>query len=88
MAEYRNVMETIVEEKYEQIVDTLDCCHCNHCRADIVAYALNHLPTKYVVTNKGELFAKYATLGEQYRIDILSALAKAASIVKEHPNHQ
>lgn len=88
MAIYRNIMESIVEEKYDEIKDTLDCCQCEQCRSDVIAFALNHLPAKYVVTRKGELYAKYSGVGEQYRIDILSQLAQGVSLVRQHPNHE
>ena len=45
---------------------------CHICRMDIAAYALNHLPSKYVVTRKGEVYSKLAEL--QIRLRQMSPL--------------
>ena len=84
---YKNVMEYLVEEEYSKVCGSLGCCTCPDCHNDIVAYALNQLPSKYVATRKGEVYSKTFMLRNQHRTDIMAALAKAASLVKEHPRH-
>ena len=56
MPGYQNVMEILVEQMYSSIESTLDCCACPLCKADIIAYALNQLPPKYVAMRQ-RLFA-------------------------------
>ena len=85
---YQNVMETLVEEEYSKVKDALGCCTCERCHGDIVAYALNQLPPKYVVTPKGEVYSKTFILRSQHRTDIMAALAKAAAAVRAHPRHE
>lgn len=87
MPVYRNVMESLVEEKVDKILHTLDCCQCDQCRNDIVAYALNQLPTKYVVTQQGEAYSKIYVLSVQHDADILAAITAGANLVREHPRH-
>ena len=53
----------------------------------MIALALNELPTKYVVTQKGEVYARIDELSIEKEAEILTALAKAAKIVKEKPRH-
>ena len=53
---------------------TLDCCTCEHCRNDIIAYALNLLPQKYVVSDKGAVYSKITMVGAQHSSDIMAAL--------------
>ena len=65
----------------------MDCCTCDDCRNDMIAYALNQLPPKYVATRKGEVYSKTFILRNQHRTDIMAALTKAAKIVKENPRH-
>lgn len=84
---YKNIMEDIVENKMNQIQGTLGCCTCEHCRSDIIAYALNHLPPKYVVTAKGEVYSKLYTLSVQHDADIMSALTQGANLVAKNPRH-
>lgn len=88
MQQLKNMMEDIVLSKYEEMKDHLDCCHCDACRLDVLSYALNHLPPKYVATHTGELYSKNAAYESQYRTDIISALTQAASIVRQYPRHQ
>ena len=84
---WRNVMENIVAEKYEDMKDNLNCCTCERCRADIIAFALNRLPTKYVVTRKGETYSKMYVLKAQNDLDVMSALALGAKLVSANPRH-
>ena len=84
---YRNVMEELVEEVYEDMKPYADCCTCELCHADIVACALNMLPPKYAATRAGVSLSKASQLRSQALADIQTALAKAMQIVKEHPRH-
>jgi len=40
------------------------------------------------VTDKGELYSKVDSLKQQFEVDVISALAKAAVIVKRNPRHE
>ena len=84
---YKNVMETLVEETYDKVGSSLDCCNCYRCRDDIIAYALNQLPPKYVATPQGVIYSKTYSLGIQHNADIMAALMKGANIVKGNPRH-
>ena len=87
MSEYRNIMESLVEEEFERAAATLGCCTCEACRNDIIAYALNQLPPKYVATRKGEVYSKTFILRNQHYADIMAALAKGAKVFSDHPRH-
>jgi len=85
--ELKNLMEILVECKYEEVKDALEVCTCDQCRLDVLSYALNRLPAKYVVTDKGEALAKVSSMSLQFDSDILCALTMGAKIVREHPRH-
>ena len=87
MPNYHNVMEELVQGEYDRINASLNCCKYENCRNDIIAYALNLLPSKYVVTRKGEVYSKTYILRSQHLTDILAALTKAAKVVGENPRH-
>ena len=87
MSDYKNVMEDLIEEEFDSLQPTLDCCTCEACRSDMIAYALNQLPPKYVATRKGEVYSKTFILRNQHRTDIMAALTKPASVVKANPRH-
>lgn len=86
--ELKNYMETLV---WQYLPDVLashrDVCTCQHCRFDIAALALNFLPPRYVVTNKGQTMAKVKSLDQQFYVDIVTALTNAITIVKSRPHH-
>ncbi len=87
MNAYKNVMEYLVLNKISEVWNALECCKCAQCKNDVIALALNELPTKYVVTQKGEVYARIDELSIEKEAEILTALAKAAKIVKEKPRH-
>ncbi|GAQ26116.1 MULTISPECIES: competence protein ComFB [Tepidanaerobacter] len=84
----KNYMEDIVALLLEELMRDRDICKCEHCRLDIMAIALNNLPTKYVVTKKGEVYAKTDLLNRQYRTDVIIQLLKAMDIVSRNPHHE
>lgn len=84
----KNLMETVVLDKLDEIFDSLDCCKCELCKKDIASLALNNLPPKYVVTHEGELLSKLNIHEKQYKTDIIKAIIDAAEIIKDNPRHQ
>jgi len=86
---FENFTEVIVDEIIEDLfkVPSLGVCKCEKCTLDIKAIALNRLPPKYVVTEKGELYAKLDTFRNQIRVDVLKAVIEAVEIVKKNPSH-
>ncbi|MGN0554190.1 MAG: late competence development ComFB family protein [Oscillospiraceae bacterium] len=82
-----NIMEEIISEKLDLQLKDCDCCKCNDCRHDMLAYALNIVPPKYVNSAKGELFGRINSTKLQNSVDIDIAIAKAISIVSASPNH-
>lgn len=84
----KNYMETLLLEKLDEVIHELDCCKCDKCRMDIMSYALNRLPPKYVATYEGQVYSKLDTLSVQYETDLMCALYQAARIVTENPHHE
>lgn len=84
----RNFMENAVDELIDNVLNTLDVCKCERCRLDIKALALNNLPPRYVVTEKGELYTKTSELMQQFEVDIIKAITMAALYVNKNKHHQ
>ncbi len=80
-------MEEIVFNQMKEVLTDINVCTCEKCLLDIAAIALNILPPKYVVTEKGELYTKVVSLGQQFEVDVIGAITKAAVIVKRSPRH-
>jgi len=82
--------------KEKQVMDTIDriirerddICDCDRCRLDIAAIALNNLKPKYVVTEKGGLYAKVDILDYQYDVDLIKEVTQAIEIVNKQPHHE
>ena len=59
----RNVLEVVVQRQYEEMLaETPDACGCPLCREDVLVYALNRLPPRYVATLTGEVLPSTPTL--------------------------
>ena len=82
-----NIMEAIVEERLEQLLEEAECCKCEDCKLDMMAYALNMLQPKYVNSRKGELFGRIESTKYQNSVDIEIAISKAIVTVGSAPNH-
>ena len=44
--EYRNLMEDIVVQNAITMMQARECCTCDACTSDVVAYALIHVPPR------------------------------------------
>lgn len=82
-----NVAEVIANEKIDEIMKRMDVCSCSRCKADVLALALNSLPTKYVTSDAGKQYIQLNSYKRQFETDVTSALIKACLIVKSSPKH-
>lgn len=87
MFEVRNIMEELVEERLDDSIAKGGGCSCECCRADIKAYALNKLPSKYVSRPKGGLITKVEAMRIQAAADVIVAVMAAVNVVKVNPRH-
>ncbi len=84
---YHNLMEDIVLQELESIFSSDGGCQCPVCRADVIALALNHLPPRYVTTDKGRVAVQLSGYDFQNRADIIAAISSALKEVRLHPHH-
>ena len=87
MKQLRNYTEEAVKQFIEKWYKEADVCQCDSCRLDVMAIMLNQLPPKYVVTDKGELFAQMIDFDPQNRIDYMTIMTQAANTVKSNQRH-
>ncbi|MCQ4921614.1 late competence development ComFB family protein [Tissierella carlieri] len=86
--ELYNLMENEVLNTIDSIQKEVEIkCQCEKCRLDIAAIALNNLSPKYVVTEKGYLYAKVNNMNYQFNTDVITAVTKAIEMVSENPKH-
>ncbi len=88
MSALKNYMETVVEEMLEICLKKGETfCGCDRCRLDVSAYALNHLPSKYVVTPKGEKYAQMESLGLQSKTEVMARVLESIEVITKNPRH-
>ena len=86
--EIHNYMEEAVKEVLDDILSQReDVCKCDICRSDMMALALNRLPSKYVATQKGRVYTKLEEINVQFKTDIIKEVARAVEHVKDKPRH-
>lgn len=85
---YQNITESIVEDVYLEVKGKLGICDCEQCSADVIAFALNQLPPRYVVSKVGAAAMKVQALSFQNHADVQSALYKGADLILQHPRHE
>jgi len=83
----RNHTESVVNEKLDGMLKQVDICKCSKCKMDIMAYALNLLSPKYVVTNTGDLYSRLEEFTAQFEIDVQVAVMEAIKVVSKNPKH-
>lgn len=84
----RNYMEKIVKETLMRILkEREDICKCEKCVSDMMAYALNRLPPKYMSTDRGYIFLKLKEIEVQFQVDVLEAVLEAIDVVSKNPKH-
>ena len=87
MRQLRNYTEEAVNLYLDRWFKEADICHCDNCRLDVTAIMLNHLKPKYVVTDKGALWAQMDDFDPQHKIDFMTEMTQAVKIVKKGPRH-
>lgn len=83
----RNLMEDVVIKQLDELMKLYGTCQCEQCRLDVASYALNRLPSKYVVTTHGELLSKLDSLDIQYEANITMAITQGILLVNKNPRH-
>ena len=84
----QNYMEDVVQDELELLLDEREnICKCNKCKLDMMVWALNRLPPRYVITNRGRLYTKLKEQEVQFKADVVRELTKAIDFVSKNPQH-
>ncbi len=83
----RNVLEEMVDLRVDELMAKSGICCCMHCRADVVTYALNHLPPKYTISRGGEIFTRFHINQVQFQADVTAAILTAIERVGTRAHH-
>jgi competence protein ComFB len=83
-----NFMEEAVKRVFEELLNEpayQSVQFDEKTKLDIMAFTLNHLPPRYVVSEKGHLYTRVNELHEQFKTDIIVELSIAINQVKANP---
>lgn len=80
----KNLLEDLVAREYQRLRPA-DFCRCAQCRDDVVVFALNRLPPRYVAATEGEVIANVALHRDQPIADISVVLVEAFRRVAAAP---
>ena len=85
--EIKNYLEIVVQDVVEKELSSKDepWAKSEKSRLDIMAFILNRLPARYVVTDKGWIMTKIKETEVQFQVDILREMVKAIEVVKKNP---
>jgi putative phosphotransacetylase len=79
-----NIMELLVLEEIEELMNRLDACNCDMCRANIIAVSLNGIAPRYISDIK-TLISQIDRYREEYSDFIRERIRKAIEQVKKYP---
>ncbi|MCM8773913.1 MAG: late competence development ComFB family protein [Candidatus Omnitrophica bacterium] len=86
--ELHNYMEEVVKECLdEELPSREDVCKCDRCKLDMLAWALNRLSPRYIVTDEGRVYTKLQEINIQFRVDVIREVTKAIEHIKKNPRH-
>lgn len=80
------MIEDIVAREYERLAPSVEgFCGCEECRTDVLVYALNRIPPRYVAKWEGEVITSVQLQGQQDVADISIALLDGFRRVQQNP---
>ncbi|MBN2382916.1 late competence development ComFB family protein [bacterium] len=83
-----NLMEEQVRITLEEHLEQkTGICTCPQCISDMMVYALNRLPARYVSKQRGETFSRIGMTDDQGRTSVIAAVVSAIKVVSQAPNH-
>lgn len=84
-----NHMESLVDRLLPSLLqENKHILGCQKCQDDVKAIALNNLKPFYVVTDKGNLYAKAKEFDPQFQVDAQKEIIQAIDRVTRHPQHE
>ncbi|HTS90025.1 MAG TPA: late competence development ComFB family protein [Gemmatimonadales bacterium] len=85
----RNAVEDHAAEAYQRLVGHFGgFCGCETCRLDVLVYALNRLPPRYVVGREGTVVTDVDLDKDQSRAAIEVAIMEGIRKVNLAPRHE
>ena len=86
--ELRNVMESLVASTLDEVLSrSPEICSCDRCRLDMLAFALNNLPPRYIVEDPEGIHAHLEAITAPFRGDVHYNVGRAVQMVSTRPHH-
>jgi competence protein ComFB len=81
--ELKNSVESIVDSLVDELLRSKhNICKCEKCLLDMKAYALNRLPPKYIVSERGLIHSEIENVKDyQFNADIIRIISESIDII-------
>lgn len=85
----KNYMEDVVTDVLDILLKERDgICKCKQCKTDIIAFALNRLPPKYIVSERGFTHSYIEEINNvDWKTDVISVVNLGIDIVSKRQRH-
>lgn len=83
----QNIMAFIVRDKMNMVMEKMDCCKCDKCKADIFAQVLNKLTPKYIVGTEKELKEAAENYDPAIGLEVTTAVLHEVLALRKNPRH-
>ena len=84
----KNYMEDLFDFLSPKVIATYaNICKCDKCIDDIKALTLNNLKPLYIVSPKGESYAKLNEFEPQFKINIIQTIVMSIETVSKNVKH-
>jgi competence protein ComFB len=81
-------MEDQVEATLNELIArSPNVCACDRCRIDMMAFALNNLPPRYVVDESGAMGGYLEAMAASLRADVEYCVSWAIQMISARPRH-
>lgn len=88
MYELKNYTEILVRQALQDYLNyNVISCSCERCQADIMTLTLNHLPTRYYVSLRGEFITKLESQSFADQDCIMENIDRVAQQISAKPSH-
>ncbi len=81
-----NLAELAIKEKAASVIERMNLCNCPKCKQDVIAFALNHSPSRYLPQSRVGNTEIDRYLADHGR-EVTAALVKSCIKVKATPRH-
>ncbi len=83
----QNIMVYIVRDKMNMVMEKMECCKCEKCKADIFTRVLNQLTPKYKSGTKEEIEEEAEKFDSAAGLEVTTIVLHEVLELRKNPHH-